>query len=140
MRVESWSRRRRRSSVRSGSTAGACAAAGFACLAPGSSLWTTLMGSASAEEVAGELAALAALGTGLALAADLDLRGRQLDAVLGGSLLGAVGGRARGRLRSVVLLRRRALHHRRAGGCPGRGGSRGARAAGRGARGDRDDL
>src|SRR5437764_13938921 len=89
IRVDSWSRRRRRSSVRSGSTAGAWPA--FAARRPrGLSFWTTFMRSASAEEVAGELAALAALGAGLALPADLHLRRRKLDAVLDGRLLNTV--------------------------------------------------
>src|SRR3954447_26569204 len=112
--------------VRSASTAGAVAAVG-ARRARVFMPWIrfrTFIASASTEEVACVLAALAALGAGFALPADLhDLR-RQLDAVL---LRDRVERARAGHLglgcRLLLPLRRRALRTaRRARGGPACGG------------------
>src|SRR4051794_9475581 len=84
MRADSWSRRCRRSTVRSSSmTEAARTGARFA---RGFSLSIMLM-SASAEVVAGELAAAAPGGALGARLSNLDDRGRQLHTVLRRGLL-----------------------------------------------------
>src|SRR5690348_112295 len=106
MRAESWSRRRRRSTVRSGSTTGASGAAACMRFARGFSVWSRFITFICSvpEEVAGEFAALAALDALAARLADLHDLGRQLHAVLPGGRVN----RARSahlRRRALALLR-----------------------------------